>query len=584
MKRKDVAPPGREEQVMALKNKPGVDNPYAVAWASYGKSDMAYDAAMCPSCKQHVPVEDANAMQAESTPESSSQPLKAYVPHMSGAGGGYNADDLDQPNPNAASMLPPSTEVYDHGSYCDGSGEMCTTDTVEKSGGSYVVVDRSANKVLSAHATRAEADAQMAGKRSDTGERRVRRFDLAELAAPQRTADGFLKVEGRIARTGVQEYRDDQGQVRLELRLDDEVKRSVPQFALSPMCNTHPHEPVTPLNAKRYVVGAVGEATMHGDGWVSAPLTVYDGQAIADAQAGRRQLSVGYSCRLDTSPPDPALVARYGRYDAIQRDIVVNHVALVQLARAGADARIRLDSGDAAQFSTSRGPLLGSAKEGRMGYVLKMDGVSFEVADSNAQVLYDRAIAAAKRDGDERAQKAEKDTKKAIKERDELQAKLDELDGRVKKQAAEVLKLDGVEIAAGDFVTDAAKRDAFLSKAIATAAEGRAELIAEARKHLGADVKLDGKSTLEVKGLVLAKLRADLKLDGKSTDYVSAAYDLAIAAAPKPLSPADKLRADVHAPAAPPVRNDAATPPTDALDARRQMMARNQSTFVKRGA
>ena len=32
----EVAPPGREKQVRALKGK--VDNPYAVAWASYNKS------------------------------------------------------------------------------------------------------------------------------------------------------------------------------------------------------------------------------------------------------------------------------------------------------------------------------------------------------------------------------------------------------------------------------------------------------------------------------------------------------------------------------------------------------------------
>jgi hypothetical protein len=33
----DVAPPGREAQVKTLKGKLGVDNPFAVAWASYNK-------------------------------------------------------------------------------------------------------------------------------------------------------------------------------------------------------------------------------------------------------------------------------------------------------------------------------------------------------------------------------------------------------------------------------------------------------------------------------------------------------------------------------------------------------------------
>ena len=34
----EVAPPGREKQVRALKKKRDVDNPFAVAWASYDKS------------------------------------------------------------------------------------------------------------------------------------------------------------------------------------------------------------------------------------------------------------------------------------------------------------------------------------------------------------------------------------------------------------------------------------------------------------------------------------------------------------------------------------------------------------------
>ena len=34
----EVSPPGREDQVKALKKVPGIDNPWAVAWASYRKS------------------------------------------------------------------------------------------------------------------------------------------------------------------------------------------------------------------------------------------------------------------------------------------------------------------------------------------------------------------------------------------------------------------------------------------------------------------------------------------------------------------------------------------------------------------
>ena len=39
----EVAPPGREDQVKALKKVPGIDNPYAVSWASYRKSHPKKD-------------------------------------------------------------------------------------------------------------------------------------------------------------------------------------------------------------------------------------------------------------------------------------------------------------------------------------------------------------------------------------------------------------------------------------------------------------------------------------------------------------------------------------------------------------
>jgi hypothetical protein len=34
----EVAPPGREDQVKALKKQPGIDNHWAVSWASYNKT------------------------------------------------------------------------------------------------------------------------------------------------------------------------------------------------------------------------------------------------------------------------------------------------------------------------------------------------------------------------------------------------------------------------------------------------------------------------------------------------------------------------------------------------------------------
>ena len=53
----EKAPPGREKQVKALKGK--VDNPYAVAWASYNKSKKEDAAGVCIVTKQNT-TKDVN--------------------------------------------------------------------------------------------------------------------------------------------------------------------------------------------------------------------------------------------------------------------------------------------------------------------------------------------------------------------------------------------------------------------------------------------------------------------------------------------------------------------------------------------
>jgi hypothetical protein len=55
--RQAVAPPGREEQVRSLKQEPGVDNPWAVAWSSYNKSkEGAEKCAKCGEAKCACPA------------------------------------------------------------------------------------------------------------------------------------------------------------------------------------------------------------------------------------------------------------------------------------------------------------------------------------------------------------------------------------------------------------------------------------------------------------------------------------------------------------------------------------------------
>lgn len=413
---------------------------------------------------------------------------------------------------------------------------------------------------------------------------RVRRFERIDFSSslpkPQKTADGFWAVSGHVARTGVQEYRDSKGGIRRELRLPEDVAASLPSFALQPLTNDHPPVMVEPGNAEKYVAGAVGDAKMDG-GWVVAPLKIYTADAIAAVEGGRVQLSVGYSCRLDYGAGE----WEGQKYDATQREIVVNHVALVDFARAGVGASLRLDAGDAIAVVCDTTGALASNQENRMPHELRIDGLVFQVTDPNAQAAYDRALKQredAKSEAVAQNATAQSVAAQAVKDKDTAQAKADNAASELKQIRDTKISRIGITVAEA---LDEAKCDAALTSVVQAAAAARAALLVEARKHLGANEVFDAhkdaksgkdvpaKSDLEIKRLVVEKLDSSVKLDGKSEDYVQARYDgLVEAAGKKVVAPLAQLRAAVTPQPGETPREDAA--PTDAAAARKAFEAK----------
>jgi hypothetical protein len=169
--------------------------------------------------------------------------------------------------------------------------------------------------------------------------------DTLTLDAPKRTKDGFMAVRARAARAGVYEYlgrevdpsgtRFKADQLVKVYRPEEQVfdKASIASFIAKPVTNDHPAEPVTADNWKRHSRGAVMGA-LRDQEYLALDLTIMDGAAIADIEAGKRQLSNGYSCDLsfeDGVAPDGT------DYQAVQRNIRGNHVALVDRGRAGSE-------------------------------------------------------------------------------------------------------------------------------------------------------------------------------------------------------------------------------------------------------
>lgn len=183
------------------------------------------------------------------------------------------------------------------------------------------------------------------------------RIDQGELRSPVRTPQGFLRVDGYVSRAGIYAYADPKydGGVRYELRPLEEVSRedALAGFEGAPLTARHPSSMITATNVRAYEVGtATSRARMDGNR-VAASMVVKDPGTIAKVESGElAELSPGYAIREDHTPGRDARYASpgnpTGRYDLIQRDIVINHLALVEGARGGSDLRVRMDGADVA--------------------------------------------------------------------------------------------------------------------------------------------------------------------------------------------------------------------------------------------
>lgn len=219
--------------------------------------------------------------------------------------------------------------------------------------------------------------------------KRVRRFDVFDATAlktPEKLANGWLRVSGQIARCGIQEYYDAAGKVRRELREPEEVfaPKSLATFALVPLTNTHPTTLLDSMTARLHQVGSISEPQPHGE-WLIADLLVTDAAAVAAIESGRVELSGGYEAEIDETP---GVHPVYGPYDCRQKNITGNHLALVDEARAGADARLRLDGADAAMVRCPRSDTQRET-ERVMPQTIVIAGRKIELSDANASAIQD---------------------------------------------------------------------------------------------------------------------------------------------------------------------------------------------------
>lgn len=187
-------------------------------------------------------------------------------------------------------------------------------------------------------------------KKDSADSEHVIRYDRQDYKVKTyKDADGFLRTDAIVTRTGVFKYHNADGSVRLELRHPREVFKadSLDTLKMVPLVNGHPKERiVTSENAKEYQIGMTGENVRPDGTCVRVPLVITDGKTIEMAEKrGRNKLSCGYE--TDLVHQDGVFEGE--PYTHIQTNIRYNHLALVDVARAGDITQIKLDSGDAIQ-------------------------------------------------------------------------------------------------------------------------------------------------------------------------------------------------------------------------------------------
>lgn len=302
------------------------------------------------------------------------------------------------------------------------------------------------------------------------------------VTSREMTEEGFLKAPAFVARAGVQDY------MAYELGLPGDPMRrvgvyrpeaevfsqeSLATYENKDITDDHPEDFI---NAENYSETTRGQVTSKGikDGdMVRINVIIKDKKAIDALTGGKSALSAGYYCEY---------VSESGTFDGkpyelVQKDIRINHVALVDIARAGMNAKV-LDK------MTIKGDDMPK---------IKIGDNEIEVGDSNAAAVIGNKITS-----------LEKQLEDSSAENAKLSAQNDSLGDEVKK------------------LSEAASQ-----KAIDAAVDEKLKIVQTAQKIIK-DYDATGKSNQQIKIDVckaVYKNRDSAKYDNEA--YLDATFDMA---------------------------------------------------------
>lgn len=330
--------------------------------------------------------------------------------------------------------------------------------------------------------------------------------DAVDVSGVRRTDDGYLVAEARVARTGVQVYLGtevdpenehgfrDRATVRV-YRPEESVfhKDAMHSYAYRPMTNGHPGgEGVNANNWKDVAIGTTGGEVMRDGEFVKVPLVLMDAAAIADYEAGKRELSMGYGAEIVfkdgvTPTGEP--------YDAYLGPMKMNHLSLEHRARGGSELRIgdrrAAPASPPARHNPTGGHDMADTKK------VLVDGLTIETTEQGAQVI-------------ERLQRQLADATTTTK--------------TLTDAHTSALAAKDAELAKKDAEIDGLKAKVLSDADLDARVKARADLIGIAKAI--ADGDYSGKSEAEIrKAAVVAKL-GDAAVKDKPDAYIAARFDI----------------------------------------------------------
>lgn len=372
------------------------------------------------------------------------------------------------------------------------------------------------------------------------------RFDSIPLSDTYFTPEGYLIDNPILTRVGIFEYHNPDGTIRRELRLPEEVfaAESLASYKGKPVILTHEAGLVDVDNVQQEHIGTIlSEGMQDGDN-VRAQIVIHDAESL---DYGLRELSLGYTQTPDETPG----VWNGQPYDAIQRNIQINHLALVEKARAGEQARLNIDGEEQGgnQMSKARKDGLTPEEIARLVEEYKQRQAQ---RMENTNPTTDEGTNPDEQTTDE----DEADPVKEVKDRrDRRDASgdcetMDEASGVIAQQDEDIQKLlDFIAQLQAKIDFDEASAE---EEAKADSEGETAEANADEEEHqenplnmdsidayvnqkielirLGDKLNLDGIETMkpmDAKKAIITKVHPNIRLDGKDTAYINAMFDIA---------------------------------------------------------